>query len=306
MKRYPIDREFWPFSRLSAPMYAPVLKLANAILKKPPRSVFRDKAIDASVAVIDGYENGKIELVILRPKSCPEKLPCLLYYHGGGFVMRESFVQYGLLSEYVKRTNCVGIMVRYRIAPQYPFPIPAEDCYAALQWVIGHADELNIDAERIGIGGESAGGNLAAVIAQMQRDRAGRRLRFQMLVYPVTDRRMLTDSMREFTDTPMWNAVQNRKMWNLYLQSEPENIAYASPMEAEMLDGLPPAYIETAEFDCLRDEGIAYAERLRASGIETELNQTKGTMHGFEIRMKAAATQASIAKRVGYMKKMFE
>lgn len=306
MKKYPIDQEFWPFSRLSAPMYRPVLMLANAILKKPSRRIFRDKEIDASVVEVCGYMNGKIELVILKPKNCAEKLPCLLYCHGGGFVMREAFVQYDLLCEYVKRTNCIGIMVRYRLAPRYPYPIPVEDCYAAFEWVTGHAEELNIDINRIGVGGESAGGNIAAVIAQMVRDRKGEKLLFQMLVYPVTDRRMQTNSMRAFTDTPMWNAELNCKMWKLYLKDEPKHIAYASPMEAEFLEGLPPAYVETAEFDCLRDEGIAYAQRLSVCGVQTELNGTKGTMHGFEIRMRACATQKSIAKRVEYMKKMFE
>ena len=129
---------------------------------------------------------------------------------------------------------------------------------------------------------------------------------FQLLVYPVTDRRMNYDSCRKFTDTPMWNAKLSVKMWQGYVQNEnASDIAYASPMEADRFDGLPSAYVETAEFDCLHDEGIAYADALRAAGVDVMLNETCGTMHGFDIVEKAPTTRAAVKARIEFMKKHF-
>ena len=129
---------------------------------------------------------------------------------------------------------------------------------------------------------------------------------FQLLIYPVTDRRMQTESCKKFTDTPMWNSKLSEMMWHNYLQEDnPSNIAYASPMEADSFEGLPDAYVETAEFDCLHDEGIAYAEALRKAGAAVEINETKGTMHGFDIVRNAPTTQKAVAKRIEYIRSRF-
>ncbi len=199
------------------------------------------------------------------------------------------------------------IFVQYRLEPKNPHPTPAEDCYAALRWTFENADKLHVDKSRIAVGGDSAGGALAAAVCQMARDRGGNMPHFQLLVYPVTDRRMQAESCKKYTDTPMWNAKLSVKMWKGYVQDENVlDIAYASPMEAKPFDDLPSAYVETAEFDCLRDEGIAYAEALRKAGVSVDLNEPKGTMHGFDIVEKAPTTGAAVKVRIEFMRKLFE
>ena len=140
----------------------------------------------------------------------------------------------------------------------------------------------------------------------MARDRKAPKISFQMLIYPVTDARQITDSIKEFVDTPLWNARQNQKMWQLYLGDQVHrDKAYASPMEATSFDNLPPAYVEVAEFDCLRDEGILFTEALQQSRVAVELNQTRGTIHGFEIAETSEIVKGSLIRRVDALKRAF-
>ena len=166
--------------------------------------------------------------------------------------------------------------------------------------------KLSIDPARVAVAGDSAGGALAAAVCQMARDRGSSLPCAQLLIYPVTDRRMDYPSCRAYTDTPMWNARLSKKMWQGYVQDPAApHMAYASPMEADTFEGLPPAYVETAEFDCLHDEGVAYALALQGAGVDVTLSETEGTMHGFDIAMKAPTTQAAIAARLAYLDKVF-
>ena len=129
---------------------------------------------------------------------------------------------------------------------------------------------------------------------------------FQLLIYPVTDRRMNYDSCRNFVDTPMWNAKLSKLMWQGYVQNEnAPDIAYASPMEAKRFDSLPTSYVETAEFDCLRDEGIAYANAMKHAGVAVTLHETRGTMHGFDIVEKAPTAKAMVKVRIAFMRAQF-
>ena len=196
--------------------------------------------------------------------------------------------------------------MQYRLAPKHPFPIPAEDCYEALKWAYDNSESLGISREKIALGGDSAGGCLVAAVTQMARDRSLEiDIRFQLLIYPFVDQSMASESNRRFTDTPMWNSNLSKFMKGGYVQdSNIENYVYASPIEGSC-EKLPQAYIETAEFDCLHDDGICYAEKLRSQGIAVVLNETKGTMHGFDIVQKAPTTRAAIFARIEYMQRMF-
>jgi acetyl esterase/lipase len=160
--------------------------------------------------------------------------------------------------------------------------------------------------DKIAVAGDSSGATLAAAVSLMARDRMGFTPRFQMLIYPATDRRMQSSSMQRYTDTPMWNSELNRLMWMGYLPNPAiGEIAYASPAEATDLSHLPTAYVETAEFDCLRDEGIAYARALKAAGVPTALCNTKGTMHGYDIVRTARTSRIAIARRIKFMREHF-
>ncbi|MEU6379449.1 alpha/beta hydrolase [Streptomyces sp. NPDC046909] len=221
---------------------------------------------------------------VYAPSGRDGLLPGLLYIHGGGFVMGSVG---GFDSEATRISAEVGavvVSVEYRLAPESPFPAGLEDCYAALTWVAAHADELGIDTGRLGVGGESAGGGLSAAIALLARDRGGPSLCFQYLGIPELDDRLDTSSMLAFHDTPVISRAYVELSWDYYLgegkRGGPDVSPYAAPARVADLSGLPPAYVAACEFDPLRDEGIAYAQRLQQAGVPTELHLYPGTFHG--------------------------
>lgn len=304
--KYQINKEFSPYSRFAPPIRNAKIAGFLGSLMRPPRRIWHDREVTAEKKTCKSYDGKDVDLIVFTPKGIGNLSPCLVYYHGGGFFFGGAGYHYKLAKQYALGVRCKVVFVDYRLAPKNPHPTPAEDCYAALKWTVESAEELKVDRAKIAVGGDSAGGALAAAVCQMARDRGGDMPLFQLLVYPVTDRRMETESAKKFTDTPMWNAKLSVKMWQGYVQDEnASDIAYASPMEAISFDGLPDAYVETAEFDSLRDEGIAYAEALRGAGAKVEINETRGTMHGFDIVESAPTTKAAVAARIGYMKDNF-
>lgn len=302
MTNYPLHPDLAGLAKLNPPMNSALLAVSNAFLRLPLCRRYR--GIRLKRRRISGYSNRRMGLHIYAPKDLTATAPCLVYFHGGGFAMRAAPQHYKLAQVYAEEARCRVVLVDYSLAP---FPAPAEDCFAAYKWVINRAAKLHIDPTRIAVGGDSAGGALAAAVCLMARDRCCSVPCFQLLVYPVTDRTMTTPSMQAFRDTPMWNTEKSKIMWQRYL-SRPFQIPveYAAPMEAESLAGLPNAYVETAEFDCLRDEGAAYAVRLQQAGSAVELNMTKGTVHGFELKWKAQPTQNAIDRRVEALQKAFQ
>jgi acetyl esterase len=221
---------------------------------------------------------------IYTPKASDTALPALVYFHGGAFVIGDMYLEEHRCLRLAADGGCVVVSVDYRLAPESPFPAGVEDCYCALAWVGASTKELGIDIDRIAVGGASAGGALAAAVAQMARDRSGVPLALQMLIYPVIDDRMETSSMKAFSATPVWNSGSNAQMWDHYLGVKRDYVSnYAAPGRATDLADLPPAYVMTAEFDPLRDEGIAYAQRLMQAGVPAELHSFAGACHGFDL-----------------------
>jgi acetyl esterase len=237
-----------------------------------------------------------IEVCIITPRKLADPAPALYWIHGGGFVLGDIDGDMEAPAHIVAALGAVVVSVEYRLAPEHPFPAPAEDCYAGLTWLADSADELRIDLARLAVGGVSAGGGLAAAVALMARDRRGPALCLQVLDIPDLDDRLSTPSMRAFTDTPVWDYPSAVLSWQAYLGQERSvgTSPYAAPARAEDLSGLPPAYIVTCEFDPLRDEGIEYAQRLMQAGVPTELHHYPGTFHG----SGAAGTGTAISKRM--------
>jgi acetyl esterase len=224
---------------------------------------------------------GEIPVRIYRPEG-RAPFPALVYFHGGGWVIGSLETHDGSCRDLANRTGCVVVSVDYRLAPESRFPAAAEDCYAATQWVAAHAGELGIDAARIGVGGDSAGGNLAAVVALMARDRRGPALRHQLLIYPVTDADFSRPSYRENAEGYLLTTKAMEWFWGHYVPDVAKRVdPYAAPLRATELAGLPPAFVLTAEYDPLRDEGEAYARRLQHSGVPTVLKRYDGAIHGF-------------------------
>lgn len=306
MAKYPISREFFPFNMFAPPMSRRFVLLAQKYMK-PPKLLWQDPELDVQTLKIPGYQGGEIDIYIITPHDLPGPAPCLVNFHGGGFVFEGYNSHYQMAMTYAKEGRCKVVYVRYRLAPRYAFPYPQEDCYAALCWVHDHAEELGIDPERIAVGGDSAGGTLSVVSCLMARDRgAAVRPLFQLLVYPWLDGRNESESCRKYTDTPMWNSRLSKKVGPI-IDPEPDAIplAYRSPVEADSHAGLPQAYIEVAEFDCLHDDGVLYAKLLRDNGITVEFIEAKGTMHGFDTVFKAPTSRKMLKKRTEYIRQMF-
>jgi acetyl esterase len=220
--------------------------------------------------------------------------PVLVYYHGGGWVIGDLYTHDGICRSIVNAAGCAVASVDYRLAPEFKYPTPVEDSYAALQWVVASAARLGLDPARIAVGGDSAGGNLAAVMALLARDRRGPRLLLQLLIYPVTNYDFSTASYRENATGYLLTAEDMRWFWRHYLAREEQGREpSASPLLARSLADLPPALVVTAGCDPLRDEGEAYAQRLREAGTAVTLTQYPGMFHGF-VRMTRILDQSRV------------
>jgi acetyl esterase len=207
--------------------------------------------------------------------------PVVVFFHGGGWVIGDLETHDRLARRIARDAGCLVVAVHYRRAPEHRYPAAADDAYAATAWVAEHAAELGADPDRLAVVGDSAGGNLAAVVAHMARDRGGPPIAFQLLVYPVIDHSFETDSYRDNAEGWMLTAKHMRWYWDQYLGPDGDGAdPYASPLRGD-LAGLPPAHVVTAEYDPLRDEGDAYADALRAAGVDVTLQRADGMWHGF-------------------------
>jgi acetyl esterase len=249
---------------------------------------------------------GDIPIRIYTP-ILGKTLPVLLYYHGGGWVIGNIETSDVLCRTLCNAAGCIVVSVDYRLAPENPFPAAVDDAYCAALWTAANAAGFNGDPSRIAVSGDSAGGNLAAVVALIARDRGMPALKFQLLVYPVTDAACDTPSYTENADGYMLTRDGMRWFWNHYARSDAERSnPHASPLRASNFAGLPPALVITAEYDPLRDEGELYADRLRAAGVPVTLAHYDGMIHGFFAmgamisQGRAAIQQAAAALRAAF------
>ncbi len=249
---------------------------------------------------------GELPLRIYTPTG-RGPFPVLVFFHGGGWVIGDLETVDGTCRALANAAGCVVVSVDYRLAPEHKFPAAPEDTYAATQWVAANAASINADRARIAVGGDSAGGNLAAVTAQMARDRGGPQLVFQLLIYPVTDGACDTASHHDNADGYLLTKDMMQWFWNHYVRSDADrHNPMASPLRAQSLHGLPPALVLTAEFDPLRDEGEAYAARLREAGVPVQQTRYDGMIHGFFgmgsviDQAKTAIAEAASALRVAF------
>ena len=251
---------------------------------------------------IKGYNHQNVKIFVLRKKNEAGKTPSLLYIHGGGFQIVGTTVHLKMLEKIVQETGHTIVYVNYHLAPRHPFPAAFFDCYHALLWMKNHASFLHIDEDKISVGGDSAGGNLAAGIALYARDKSGPKIVKQMLLYPVIDVKQDTPSMKEYDDTPMWNSILNKSMWEVYLKNGDFGmLEYASP-SLSSLENMPKTYIETAQYDCLRDEAIEYAKKLALAGNQVVEHHTRKTVHGYDAVFFSNLVKKMIENRVEFLK----
>jgi acetyl esterase len=294
-----------------------ILKLRDAFTGDPAldadrlRSEIRSRArwlqgSPVAVAKIEEMKipgpGGEIPIRLYRPTQ-DASLPVLVYYHGGGWVIGDLDTNDSVCRMLSKKASAAVVSVDYRLAPEHRFPAAVEDAYAALEWVSHNGERLRVDASRIAVGGGSAGGNLTAAVALMARDRGGPELAYQVMFYPATNLLDLsTSSHRDFADGYGLTAEHIAFFRDAYLpEAVDRRNPYASPLLAESLEGLPPAIVVTAGFDVLRDEGIAYAERLETAGVPTTHAHYPHMIHGFVTldRLYAEAEDAIDAAAAG-------
>ena len=234
---------------------------------------------------------GEIPVRVYRQSA--EPAPVLVYFHGGGWVLGSLNTHHGVCATLAELSGCVVCSVDYRMAPEHRFPAAVEDAWAVTRWVVEHAAEVSGRPGALALGGDSAGGNLAAVCARKARD-ADLPIALQLLVYPVTDADLETPTYREFADGYFLTRYSMQWFWDHYLPEGDRFRPDASPLRADDLSGIAPALVITAEFDPLRDEGEAYARRLEEAGVPVTLSRYDGMIHGF-FRMPAVMDKANEA-----------
>ncbi|MFV0394958.1 MAG: alpha/beta hydrolase [Coprobacillaceae bacterium] len=282
-----------------------------ATLNKELRQLWAANETDDKIKVtkkqIESSDGYMCDIQIIEPLPVIENAPCLLFYHAGAFLMTGMAQHIAITRKYALEAQCKVIYIDYRLLPEYPFPAALNDCYALLEYASSHADELGIDANRIAIYGDSAGGCMSAAVTQMARDKKGPSVVGQMLVFPTVDARMNTESMKFFIDSPIWNSKLSIGMWDEYMRNGDFGTPqYVSPVKAKSFKDLPKAYIETAEFDCLKDEGYNYAMALKDAGVEVTLNESKGTIHCYDANLDSDVTKDNMNKRISFLKEILK
>ncbi len=276
--------------RLPVPLMA---KLTKSGLVTRARGLA--EGIENEARTVPGAEGRPdVRLELYRRPGLPGSVPALLWIHGGGYVMGAVTNDDDWCCRVAGELDVVVVSTDYRKAPEHPFPAGLDDCFASLTWLIEHAEELGVDPGRIIIGGNSAGGGLAAALAQRAYD-AGIELRSQLLVYPMLDDRTVPRAEAQKEWTVVWSPRNNRFGWTSYLNAEPgvgAPPAYAVPARRDDLSGLPPAWIGVGSVDLFHDEDVEYARRLNAAGVECVLYVSPGMPHGMNIGSDAPIAEA--------------
>lgn len=293
-----------PWLRLRTPSSSPLVVKAMRLAGSrtpgaPPEDVER-----RLVPGPDGAPD--VPLFLYRPARSPEVTPALLFIHGGGFMIGSAAMFHETCRRFANELGALVVSVDYRLAPETPFPGPLEDCYRALCWMATNAGALGIDPERIAVTGESAGGGLAASLAQLAHDRGGASIAFQSLAYPMLDDRTALTRDHEGRGEFVWNAGSNRLAWTAYLGHPPvpgNAPAYAAAARRDDLSGLPPAWIGVGTLDLLYPEARAYARRLVDAGVPCELYDVRGAYHGFDgFRPEASVSRAFRQRQVAALR----
>jgi acetyl esterase len=279
----PLDPQAEALMKQMAAMGMPAMNTLSPVDARKAMAMFRQPSQEQVHKIEDRTipgPAGQIPVRVYTPAGSGP-FPVLVFFHGGGWVIGDLESHDAACRSLTNQAGCVTVAIDYRLAPEHKFPAAVDDCYAAAVWVSEHAREVNGDAKRVAVGGDSAGGNLAAVVSILARDRGKPPLCFQLLVYPATDAALDTYSHRNFTEYFLTSDMV-RYFYGHYLRGEADKKdPRLSPALTKDLKGLPPALVITAEFDPLRDEGEAYGEKLKSAGVPTTITRYPGMIHGF-------------------------
>jgi len=279
----------------SKPIYTFSPDEARNILAGAQKGDVKKLAAQEEDKVIKVGPTGSVKLRIVRPEGAKGALPVVMYFHGGGWVLGDADTHDRLVREIANGAKAAVVFVDYDRSPEARYPIAIEQAYAAAKYVADHAKEFHIDASRLAVAGDSVGGNMAAVVTLLAKERGGPDIAQQVLFYPVTDANFDTGSYNQFANGPWLTKEAMKWFWNAYLPDEAKRKEpTASPLQAslEQLNGLPPALIITDENDVLRDEGEAYGRKLAQAGVKVTSIRFNGTIHDFVLLNAIAETPA--------------
>lgn len=306
MPEYTYHPDLRPYARMKFPLSPRLVRLSQgpmALLYAMQRS---DKSLRVSRGSVPRPDGSRMRMLLYSPVGETGTTPCLYFFHGGGFAFNAAPHHFALARELARALSVRVAMPDYRLAPRHTFPAAHEDALTGYRFLLENAAALRIDPGKIAAAGDSAGGNLAAALCLMARKEDLPMPCTQMLLYPVLDARMETESYKRFTNTPMCNTRDMEKYFAMYApgpSAAPRE--WLSPAESASVQGLPCAYIETAEYDCLRGEGAAYAARLTREGVVCEYHAIKNAMHGYDIACRSDFLKAVMAYRIEFMRGVF-
>jgi acetyl esterase/lipase len=288
---YALAPEFVDQPSFTLPASRLLLRALDGLLRLQRRSFRWSEQVTVRTYSVPVDGAPALPVFAIAPKDLTGVAPALVDYHGGGFFLGYAALHLRAAERYALEARCRVFLPDYRLSTRAPFPASFDDCYATLGFVHERAGELGVDPRRVALVGDSAGGALAAGVAQKALDRGEHPVCAQLLIYPVTDHETKTESALGFTDTPYWRTASNRNMWKIYLRGSAwarsggaaKPPPYAAPLHRERFAGLPAARVELAEFDPLRDEGRLYAEALAKAGVEVELRLVRGAIHGYDL-----------------------
>lgn len=267
-----------------------------------------DRPVTRTDHTIPGYGGEQITVSVFARADHRGRGPGIYHVHGGGMVMGDRFASVRPLIEWVMKYDAVAVTVEFRRAPEHPHPVPVEDCYAGLEWMVANAGELGFDPDRLVIFGGSGGGGLAAGVTLLARDRGGPSLSGQLLQCPMIDDRGETVSSRQYDGVGVWDRTSNLTAWTMVLGERRGTSGvspYAAPARATDLGGLPPTFIDVGAVEVFRDEAVAYASAIWAAGGEAELHVWGGAFHGFyDLAPESAVTRACLAARESWLERL--
>lgn len=295
---------------------APIYTLSPGVARDVLAGVQKSASVKLAPArsedrILNVGPKGRTDIRIYRPESAKGRLPVVIYTHGGGWVLGDRETHDRLIRELTIGANAVVVFVDYDRSPESRYPVAVEESYAVLKYVAEHPDEFGADASRIGIAGDSVGGNMTTVVALLAKERKGPDVKAQVLFYPVTDASMSTDSYKEFAEGPWLTQKGMEWFWDQYLPDHSKRAdIHVSPINAssEQLKGLPQTLLLVDENDVLRDEGEAYGRKLAAAGVPVRSVRYNGTIHDFMLLNPIANTPAvrgAIDQASEYLREVF-
>lgn len=278
------------------PIYKMAIPDARKVLDDLQAKHVTKPAAKVEDLTVPGAKSGKISIRIVRPQASSGHLPVIMYFHGGGWILGNKHTHERLIHELACGANAALVFVNYTPAPEGKFPKQIDEAFEATKYIAEHGSEMNLDVSRLAVAGDSVGGNMAAVVALLAKERGGPKINFQLLIYPVTDANFHTMSYKEFADGPWLTRAAMEWFWNAYEPNlETRKKPTVSPLQASLkdLEHLPPALVITDENDVLRDEGEAYAHKLLQAGNEVTAVRFLGTIHDFLLLNPLCETPAA-------------